>query len=56
MQLKKRSDASTGSGRGELSTAVPREAKPPAILDSDAVFVVIWTGHPNWLSEPGYLA
>jgi hypothetical protein len=35
------SDTSTGSSRGELSTAMPWEAKPPEVLDSGAAFVVI---------------
>ena len=41
---------SSGSSRGELSTAMPREAKPPEILDSGARFAVIRTR----LSEYGY--
>ncbi len=39
--MQKRSGSFTGSSRGELSTAAPREAKPPEVLDSGAVFVVI---------------
>jgi len=30
-----------GSSRGELSTAEPREAKAPEVLDSGTVFMVI---------------
>ena len=39
----KRSDASTGSSRGELSMAVPCKAKLLPVLDSSSAFVVIWS-------------
>ena len=36
--------SSSGSSRGELSTAMPREAKLPEILDSGVVLTVIRSG------------
>jgi hypothetical protein len=47
-----RPDASAGSSRGELSTAVPREAKPPEHLDSVAVFMVIQRIYRNTFIRP----